>query len=304
MSIEINCKLCGSKSFVRKGKIRSDRKIRASKVLECTSCSFVYLNDDTHISKLHYKQSLMHDVPLSLEEWRSQTKFDDIRRLRMLEGEITGVNILEVGCGNASFLKLAKPLAKSIAGVEPETKNHSTFLSEKLNVFSGIKEYRDYSQDKLGLNIDAILAFHVIEHIQDPINFLTELLNLVNINGKVFIETPNSNDALIKLYDSADFQDYTYWDNHLSLFNTKSIEFMLGKFQGIIFKSIPIQRYGLANHLYWLSHGKPGGHFKWHFLDDDLMNTQYRENLFKLGMNDTLFYEITKIDPISVENLA
>ncbi len=295
MGREINCKFCGANFFVRKGKIRSNRKILASQVLECTRCSFVCLNDTTHISDQHYRDSFMHTSPISLVEWRAQTKVDDLRRLMMLKEKIKGLNLLEVGCGNAGFLKLAEPLTKSIAGIEPENKHKLTFSHEGLNIFNVVEDYKDspvYSE----IGVDAIVSFHVIEHLVDPINFLISLFNLLKTGGKVFIETPNSNDALIKLYDSSAFQDFTYWDNHLSLFNKKSFEFILNKFKGIIYKSIPVQRYGIANHLYWLSSGKPGGHIKYDCLEDDLINEQYKQKLFNLGMTDTLFHEITKID--------
>ncbi len=51
-----NCKLCGSNSFERLGKIRTNQKILANKILECSKCSFVFLNDDRHISSNHYKE--------------------------------------------------------------------------------------------------------------------------------------------------------------------------------------------------------------------------------------------------------
>lgn len=285
--------LCGSISFERKGKIRTTRKIIANKVLECSNCSLVYLNDDTHISDFHYEQSQMHDKQLDLMESRSETKVDDLRRLRMLESEIKDKNLVEVGCGNAGFLTLAKHLVKSAVGIEPEKKNHDNFKLEGLSVYSSINEYANDLNNNNDNKPDIIVSFHVIEHVKNPLEFLLQILSLLKPSGKAYIETPNSNDALIKLYDSSAFQDFTYWDNHLVLFNQKSFEFMLSKIMGINFKSIPVQRYGIANHLYWLANEKPGGHKKWNFVESTRMNEDYKEALSDLNMNDTLFYEIT-----------
>ncbi len=285
--------LCGSISFERKGKIRTTRKIIANKVLECSNCSLVYLNDDTHISENHYEQSQMHDKQLDLMESRSETKVDDLRRLRMLESEIKDKNLVEVGCGNAGFLTLAKHLVKSVVGIEPEKKNHDNFKLEGLSVYSSINEYANDLNNNNDNKPDIIVSFHVIEHVKNPLEFLLQILSLLKPSGKAYIETPNSNDALIKLYDSSAFQDFTYWDNHLVLFNQKSFEFMLSKIMGINFKSIPVQRYGIANHLYWLANEKPGGHKKWNFVESTRMNEDYKEALSDLNMNDTLFYEIT-----------
>ena len=291
MSQYSNCRLCGGESFAREGKIRTTKKIAANKILECLSCSFVFLNDDSHISDFHYEQSLMHDSHLSLEESRSDTKEDDLRRLEMLATEIKDKNLLEVGSGNGGFLKLAQDLVNTAQGIEPEIKHHENFKEEGLNIYSSLLSFRETKAA-----IELIVSFHVIEHVNNPIEFLVELLAVLRKNGKIFIETPNSNDALIKLYESSSFKNFTYWDNHLVLFNHKSFEYMLRKIQGIRYKSIPVQRYGIANHLYWLATEKPGGHKLWANLETDLIKSEYRNQLYSLQMNDTLFYEIVKID--------
>ena len=57
------------------------------------------------------------------------------------------------------------------------------------------------------------------------------------------------------------------------------------------FKNIQIsgyQTYPLANHLYWLSQGKPGGHIKWSMLRNDEIDAAYADLLTKLDKTDTL----------------
>jgi len=291
MSQHSNCRLCGGESFPREGNIRTNKKIEANQILECINCSFVFLNDDSHISDLHYEQSLMHDSNQTLEESRNNTNEDDLRRFEMLATEVKDKNLLEVGVGNAGFLRLAQISTNAAYGVEPEKKHHENFKQENLNIYSSLNSFKETK-----VAIDVIVSFHVIEHVKNPIIFLFELLGFLRKDGKLFIETPNSNDALIKLYESPAFKNFTYWDNHLVLFNYKSFEYMLCKIQGIKYKSIPIQRYGIANHLYWLSVGKPGGHKYWASLETERIKSEYRNQLYGLQMNDTLFYEIIKID--------
>ena len=47
-------------------------------------------------------------------------------------------------------------------------------------------------------------------------------------------------------------------------------------------------RYGLSNHLHWLSNDKAGGHAKWYFLDSQEMNSAYAAALAKIGKCDTV----------------
>lgn len=291
MSQHNNCRLCGGESFERKGSIRTTKKIAANKILECLNCSFVFLNDDSHISEFHYEQSLMHVSHLSLKESRDNTTEEDLRGFIMLETEIKDRDLLEAGSGNGGFLKLAQDSANTVQGIEPERKHHENFKAENLNIYSSLY----YFKENIAA-VDVIVSFHVIEHVKNPTDFLTELLAVLRKNGKLFMETPNSNDALIKLYESTSFKNYTYWDNHLVLFNHKSFEYMLGKIEGIKYKSIPVQRFGIANHLHWLAAEKPGGHKHWAFLETDLIKSEYKNQLSSLQMNDTLFYEIVKID--------
>ena len=49
-----------------------------------------------------------------------------------------------------------------------------------------------------------------------------------------------------------------------------------------------IQRYPLANHLYWLAAGLPGGHVKWSDISSKELNDAYEKELIKLGKTDTI----------------
>ena len=61
---------------------------------------------------------------------------------------------------------------------------------------------------------------------------------------------------------------------------------MKAGFQKIQIKGL--QRYPLANHLYWLKNGKPGGHREWTFLRTDKLDTAYEELLDQIDKTDTL----------------
>ena len=78
-------------------------------------------------------------------------------------------------------------------------------------------------------------------------------------NGRMVIEVPSSEDVLLTLYDSEAFQRFTYWSQHLYLFNAETLR-KLAEQAGLRIVSIQqYQRYPLSNHLYWLSQDKPGG---------------------------------------------
>jgi hypothetical protein len=117
---------------------------------------------------------------------------------------------------------------------------------------------------------------------------LRTLAGMLAENGRIVIEVPSSKDALLTLYDSETFQRFSYWSQHLFLFNAETLR-RLAEQAGLCIVTIQqYQRYPLSNHLHWLSQGKPGGHQKWAFLDIPELKTAYASALAQMGKCDTL----------------
>ena len=116
----------------------------------------------------------------------------------------------------------------------------------------------------------------------------------LNSNGRIIIEVPNSEDALLTLYDSDAFQRFTYWSQHLFLFSDVTLN-KLAKQAGLRVISIKqVQRYPISNHLYWLSRNKASGHEKWSFLDNKLLSEAYESSLAAIGKCDTIIAYLEK----------
>lgn len=117
---------------------------------------------------------------------------------------------------------------------------------------------------------------------------LTRCGELIAENGEIIVEVPSSTDALLTIYKSEAFQEFTYWSCHLQLFNAHNLA-LLARQAGLQVNFIrQFQRYHLANHLHWLSRGEPGGHRVWSMLDSTGLNAEYAASLARLGACDTL----------------
>jgi hypothetical protein len=111
--------------------------------------------------------------------------------------------------------------------------------------------------------------------LQDPRKILAELGDLLGPKARLIVEVPSADDALLTLYDCDAFQRFTYWSQHLFLFNASTL-MLLAKQAGLrVIATQHYQRYPLSNHLYWLSQGKPGGHQLWSFLDTTELSQAY-----------------------------
>ena len=277
----MNCYLCGSSNFkTRPGSVRDNDQV---KVLECSECGLVFLDSNNHINESFYQNSGMHDENPDYKKWLIETKRDDFRRLNVFKEKITNKVVLDFGCGIGGFLELAKEFCKESYGLELELGLTESFKQRGLKVFS---DYEALANSKI--KFDIITAFHVVEHLKDPAKTLHDLSQLLNEDGEIIVEVPSSTDALLTLYQSEPFQNFTYWSQHLYLFNENTLKKLSVK-AGLSLKWLKyIQRYPISNHLHWLSKGKPDGHKKWSFLDNPELSKAYESTLASLGIADTI----------------
>ena len=280
--------MCKSdKHSKRTGSVRDNPDID---VLECSDCGLVYLSSLEHIQDKHYEGSGMHDgeVP-NIDKWLKETEFDDKRRYDFVKEKIANKNVLDFGCGVGGFLEMARQSASNISGIELEIALQTSFKERELNVFSNLQEAQEQ-----GDKYDIITAFHVVEHLKNPKQILKDLSQLLTENGEMIVEVPNSDDALLTLYENRTFQNFTYWSQHLFLFNAKTMASLV-KQSGLGLNWIKhIQRYPLSNHLYWLSKNKPGGQNIWSFLNNNRLDVEYEYQLSLKGKTDTIMASISR----------
>lgn len=85
--------------------------------------------------------------------------------------------LIEVGCGKGYFLEQLQDLGCQVIGLDP------TYEGDNPAVV------RDYFMPSTGLRADGLILRHVLEHVRDPVGFLTQLRD-ANGGGKIYIEVP------------------------------------------------------------------------------------------------------------------
>jgi 2-polyprenyl-3-methyl-5-hydroxy-6-metoxy-1,4-benzoquinol methylase len=282
------CYLCNSTNFrKRKGEVRDNKELE---IIECSKCGLVTFSNLSHIKERHYEDGKMHNEEISITHWQQETENDDQRRFEMLKNKLIGKKILDFGCGNGGFLIKTMPFTEISHGIELEERMQPYFNDIELYVLRSIDEALKNESCKY----DLITSFHVFEHLIDPKQMLVELSKLLNDGGEIIIEVPSSEDALLTLYENTAFSKFTYWSQHLYLFNQHTMNKLINQ-SGLKINWIKqVQRYSLSNHLYWLSKGKPGGHKIWAFFDDKSLDNAYAQQLASIGKCDTIMASISK----------
>jgi 2-polyprenyl-3-methyl-5-hydroxy-6-metoxy-1,4-benzoquinol methylase len=277
------CYLCNNDdlSIIHYG-VRGNNNIN---VLKCKKCGLVQLSDFISNTDEYYQDSKMRtNQTLDMKKILVTAAPDDERRYQFSRRMIENKKVLDFGCGAGGYLKRIIDLSSVAYGVELEDIMREHLTNEGIKCFPSI----DVAEKELESKVDVITLWHVLEHLEDPIEMLKRLKGLLAENGKIIIEVPNADDALITKYKCKAFEDFTYWECHLFLYTIETLKQIAAR-AGLECQFITqVQRYPLSNHLYWLSNNKPGGHMEWAGLSDDKLDFEYGRKLASLGIADTI----------------
>jgi 2-polyprenyl-3-methyl-5-hydroxy-6-metoxy-1,4-benzoquinol methylase len=197
--------------------------------------------------------------------------------------------ILDFGCGDGELISAIRGNF-DVCGVEPENQKRNKLNGLGVRCVAGLADFDAEEQ------FDLVMLYHVIEHLYEPEKMLKDINMILRKGGLIIIETPNSCDALLTLYQCLEFSNFTYWSHHPYLYSKKSLSLLLERTGFEVLESDGVQRYSLANHLMWLSRGIPSGHVEWGSLFDEEARKSYNANLIREGVNDTLFFVAQKLD--------
>ena len=163
-----------------------------------------------------------------------------------------------------------------------ELAKHCYLNSKNIFCYKSIEELDNSS-------LDTVFGFHSLEHVGNPIEILSGLRKKIVDKGYVIFEVPHANDFLIENLKCSKFIDFTLWSQHLILHTRQSLQTFLFEAG---YSNITIQakqRYSVANHLYWLTNGKPGGHKSdLSLIDTTELKNAYERSLQMINATDTL----------------
>lgn len=258
-------------------------------VLRCRACGEIRHATDVR-SRVSYEQGSMSRSTRSLQKLDKLTSVDNQRRCQSIfkfaqKAKRSEIRLLDFGCGEGEFVEAASSLGFEAVGFDIDP-----FAIEEAQL-RGVRGTSDFSKIGPSKSFDAITLFHVVEHLYEPERELARIRGLLSDNGSLFVETPNANDALITLYENEAFMNFTFWSHHPRIFSAQSLNELLVSAGFEVKTHSSVVRYGLNNHLYWLSKNKPGGHSLFPKIFSEELEEEYATNLVKNDLGDTLWFE-------------
>jgi 2-polyprenyl-3-methyl-5-hydroxy-6-metoxy-1,4-benzoquinol methylase len=261
-------------------------------VRRCTACGLIFLSPMPSAEELddYYATAYRRDYeePSIKERFKADEREAETRVRRLSPLLRSEWSLLEVGSGSGAFLRAMQPHVKEIVGVEPETEARSWITDHlKLPVAERLGE------GVAGQAFDAVVLFHVLEHVPNPVAFLQRLGQSLRPSGRLVIEVPNIDDALVSLYRLPAYLDFYFQKAHLYYFSKETLASALSK-AGFASDIQGIQRYDLSNHIRWMVTGYPGGQAFYADILGSSVATAYAESLIEAGHSDTLWAVATK----------
>lgn len=129
--------------------------------------------------------------------------------------------LLDFGCGNGSFLQLARDAGWIVQGLDFDAKAVDVAIQKKLDVrVGGLDALADMNQE-----FDVITLSHIIEHVHDPRKLLELCYQRLKSAGCVWVETPNLNAYGHEMFGE-NWRDLDP-PRHLTLFSFESLILLL-----------------------------------------------------------------------------
>ena len=232
-----NCPICNASSIV--SFIKTTAQMHSSKELfnfdQCANCQLVFLNPRVNLDNLKNYYTSYYLPYRGSEAWGKYSKLVegsqkklDLKRVKWVK-EMCSVSpkslILDVGCGNPSFLKACQQeLNCKTMGIDFSDEG----WKEQSTLFKGldlqVAEIKDLS---LNLKPDIITMWHYLEHDYTPLENLTYLKSIAKPSTTLIIEIPNFDSISRKKYN----ENWAGWHTprHTSLFSPDNIKLLLDK---------------------------------------------------------------------------
>jgi len=129
-------------------------------------------------------------------------------------------SLIDIGCGAGFMLDEFKRKIDITVGVEP-SKKLANYAARNFNLKIVNEYFSVTTLKKLNRKFDAVILSHIIEHLENPIEFLTSVKSLLNKNGIIYLETPNILSWLAKI----EGKNYTFLtpEDHICLYSKKAL---------------------------------------------------------------------------------
>ncbi|MEH2384218.1 MAG: class I SAM-dependent methyltransferase [Nostoc sp.] len=195
-------------------KIEDSLSFPSYKIRRCNSCSLEFASPMKAGEENFYTWITKHKTYYPDSRWEWDAVIKEVHNHNLT----SPVNLLEIGCGTGKFLKLAQQNGIKVVGLDTTPASVEICRKEGLEVYSSaIEDYLAHGVSEQ-LKFDYIVAFHCLEHVDNPKGLVKSMLSAVKPTGSIFLSTPYSPMSFETIW----FDPLNYPPHHLTRWNAKS----------------------------------------------------------------------------------
>lgn len=221
------CLLCGSTHFVPLPTFQH------AGLQQCRDCGFVFAVQIPTVAELtaHYNTYSRNDYISPITVKRYEELLDGFEAYRKTN------KIIDVGCGNGHFLKVALQRGWEVYGTEYTDEAIAQCKAKGILMQQGELNPANYATE----SFDVITSFEVLEHINTPHQEIKHFHTLLRQGGLVYLTTPNFN-AVSKNLLKENWSVVEY-PEHLSYYTPKTLRKLFEKHN---FKTLEVLTTGVS----------------------------------------------------------
>ena len=210
------CACCGGSKLLTLG-----RSYGRWRYVKCKSCETFQLHPRPTAAELDKFYNSEYQVD-SERHFRQMSAIGN-ELLDLLESKVKGRELLEIGCSYGGFLRAAQLRNWSCVGVEISREAANVASQAGLNVSVGTLE-QNWGH-LCGANFDAVVLWHVIEHLPNWRAVLGSVAKLLKSGGCLALRTPNA--ASLGAWCLGSGWEWFHAPDHLQIFSPRALERIL-----------------------------------------------------------------------------
>jgi 2-polyprenyl-3-methyl-5-hydroxy-6-metoxy-1,4-benzoquinol methylase len=251
------CPACGNKEITAwRNKVRLDQQFS---IWRCAICKTAFLNPQPtkdFLNSIYQFSGLGLSQPISFNEViATESEYPnatvDAKRLviqakRYMPNHI-GLKALDIGSGYGFFSRAALQAGFTVTAINPGIWENAVF--EEMNGLTPISarfEDVDFAE-----RFDLVILSQVLEHVENPFDFLLKIRAIMATSGVLAIAVPNVDSILVKVLGTRD-NSCLWVPEHLTFFSTTGLMKILQRSGFLITRHEYISRipyYALSNRL-------------------------------------------------------
>lgn len=300
-NLKFKCVLCGAEeSPVKTGKKPRDRD--DLDIVDCPCCGHRQLFPLLSEEELKEEYDLDKSMRFGKIKISEGTDFDSMR-IRFSEWTKLHTdmywerlqkhkNVLNLGSGYGFFeesLNNRSDKKFNIEGVEIGDFRIQNYVGGCVHKINFVTD--DIPENMIG-KYDLVISMQMLEHLNDPVEYLKKIKPLLTNDGEMIFEVPNLKNFLSEL--SPEYDDFEYWCEHVSYFTEDTLRIVFEKAGYNVKKVYTKEMYSIENHINWVRTGKPFVKYNQMFLPDErleFINELYKKHIDEMGKGCSLIIE-------------